>query len=144
MSNKLHKHARQIAKTSKNQIIEQTLSIERSGILPAPEELEQYEKFYPGITKVLIDEFQKQSSHRIKLESMAVASGIQNSKRGQIFAFILALIVIVGGFALIFLGKNIIGMTAVLGSIATLAGVFIYGNKIKKDERIQKEKLLNQ
>ena len=63
MSNKLHKHARQIAKTSKNQIIEQTLSIERSGILPAPEELEQYEKFYPGITKVLIDEFQKQSSH---------------------------------------------------------------------------------
>ena len=43
-----------------------------------------------------------------------------------------------------FLGKNIIGMTAVLGSIATLAGVFIYGNKIKKDERIQKEKLLNQ
>ena len=48
---------------------------------------------------------------------------------------------LLGGFALLFLDKNILGITSILGSLAALVGVFIYGNKSKKDERIQKEKM---
>lgn len=138
MSNKVRRQSRQISKTDDNQIIAQSVSIERSGFLPAPEDLEQYEKLYPGMTKILMDEFQKQTSHRIKMESMVVTSGIQNMQRGQIFAFIIALVVIFGGFALVFVGKNIFGLAAILGALATLIGVFIYGNISKRKERLQK------
>ena len=31
-------------------------------------------------------------------------------------------------------------IAAILGALATLVGVFIYGNKSKKDERIQKSR----
>lgn len=72
------------------------------------------------------------------MESMVVTSGIQNMQRGQIFAFIIALVVIFGGFALVFVGKNIFGLAAILGALATLIGVFIYGNISKRKERLQK------
>ena len=138
MSNKTSK---QISKNSNSGILAQMMRVERSSILPPPEEMERYEKLRPGITDVLLNSFQDQTKHRIEIENKVIESGIKNSRLGQIFAFILSLIVILGGFGMIFLGKNIAGMVAVLGALATLSGVFIVGNKSKKDERIQKENL---
>lgn len=137
MSNSVSRQAKQLAR-NKNQIVSQFYSEIRYGILPPPDELEKYEKLCPGITKILLEQFQAQSNHRIKIETMAVESGIRNSRLGQVLGFIISMAVIIGGFILIFLDKNIIGISAIIGALASLAGVFIYGTKSKREERIRK------
>ena len=102
--------------------------------------MERYEKVYPGFSKIVMERYVKQSDHRMELENKVIDSGIKNSKRGQIFAFILALLTISIGAFLIYLNKDVLGIVAILGALATLVGVFIYGNKSKKDERIKKAK----
>ena len=141
MSNKVAKRAGQVSKQGENQVVAQMMSIERSSILPPPDEMERYEKLSPGLTTTLINTYQKQAEHRMELEKTVISSCISNAKRGQIFAFTIAMTALLGGFALLFLDKNILGITSILGSLAALVGVFIYGNKSKKDERIQKEKM---
>ena len=75
----------------------------------------------------------------MELEKQVITSGMQNARRGQLFAFILALITIAGGFVLIFLNKDVLGIASIISSLSVLLGVFIYGNKSKKNERIQKD-----
>ena len=74
----------------------------------------------------------------MELENKVIDSGIKNTSRGQIFAFILALTTISIGAFLLYLNKDAYGIVSILGALATLVGVFIYGNKSKKNERIQK------
>ena len=109
-----------------------------SSPFPPAAELERYESIYPGFSEKLMERYIKQSDHRMALENKVIDSGIRNSARGQIFAFILAMLTIVIGAALIFFNKDAVGIAAILGALATLVGIFIYGNKSKKDERIQK------
>mgnify|MGYP002853814565 CR=1 FL=1 len=70
--------------------VAQMMQIERRSILPPPAELEKYEKLRPGITDVLLTSFQEQAHHRMELEKAVIKSGIANSMRGQIFAFLIA------------------------------------------------------
>ena len=141
MSNKTTSTTKQLSQQNKNSLIAEVTQIERQSILPPPEEMTQYEKLRPGITDVLLTAFQEQTHHRIEIEKKVIDSVISNSKRGQIFAFILSLIVIIGGFSLIFLDKNALGITSILGALTALVGTFIYGNKTKQKERIEKDKM---
>lgn len=109
-----------------------------SSPLPPASEMEHYEAIYPGFTKILMERYVKQSEHRMELENKVIDSGIKNTSRGQIFAFILALTTISIGAFLLYLNKDAYGILSILGALATLVGVFIYGNKSKKNERIQK------
>ena len=109
-----------------------------SGPFPPAAELEHYESICPGFTEKLMERYVAQSNHRMELETKVVESGIRNSARGQVFAFILALTTILIGSVLLYLNKDIAGIVAILGALGALVGVFIYGNKSKKDERIQK------
>lgn len=109
-----------------------------SGPFPPATELEHYESICPGFAEKLMERYVAQSTHRMELETKVIDSGIRNSARGQVFAFILAMTTIFIGSALIYLNKDTVGIVAILGALATLTGVFIYGNKSKKDERIQK------
>lgn len=112
----------------------------RAGILPPPEELEQYERLYPGTARILMETYEKQVNHRIDIETKVIESGIKNSRRGQIMAFILGLIAITGGIVLIALGKSAQGIAAVITALAALTGVYIGGNISKKKERIEKSR----
>lgn len=109
-----------------------------SGPFPPANELEHYESVYPGFAEKLMERYVKQSEHRMSLENKAIDSGIKNSARGQVFAFILALVTILIGAFLIYLDKDTLGIVVILSALASLVGVFIYGNKSKKDERIKK------
>ena len=111
-----------------------------SAPFPPATELERYEAVYPGFAEKLMERYVRQSEHRMSLENKVIDSGIKNSARGQIFAFALALVTILIGAFLIYLNKDVLGIVAILGSLASLVGVFIYGNKSKKDERIQKSR----
>lgn len=82
---------------------------------------------------------EKQSEHRQILERSVILSDVENSKRGQWFGFIIALVCTIGGFILIALDKNIAGLSVIIGAIATLVGLFIYGRKSDAQERKEKE-----
>ena len=70
---------------------------------------------------------EKQSEHRQYLEKKIVDSDIKNSKTGMILGFIIAIIgLLIGGF-LIYLDKNVLGLTVIISEMVLLAGAFITG-----------------
>ena len=57
---------------------------------------------------------------------------------GQIFGLIVALMAIGSGVYLISIGKDTGGLVAILATLASLVGVFIYGKHKQAEERRQK------
>ena len=76
--------------------------------------------------------------HRIHLENTVISENNKRASRAQVFAFIISLIVILGGLGLIFLGMNVGGLALVLGSLATLVAVF-FGGKAKNKKELQQK-----
>jgi uncharacterized membrane protein len=85
---------------------------------------------------------ERQSIHREDLEAKVINADIASSKRGSIFGFVLSLIVICGGFVLVEQGKNVAGVSSILGSLASLVGVFVYSKQQQKKERVEKSTAL--
>ncbi|MBQ3275029.1 DUF2335 domain-containing protein [Candidatus Saccharibacteria bacterium] len=111
-----------------------------SGPIPDAAQFKKYEEALPGSAERILRMAEEQSAHRRKMEMKVIDSGIENSKRGQLFAFILSLVVIVGGLTLLILGKSTEGYVALVAALGTLVGTFIYGKKSEKDERVEKSK----
>lgn len=87
-----------------------------SGPLPPPEMLARYNEALPDGANRIVKMTEDQSSHRRKMES-----------RGQIFAFVLAMVAILGGIFLIAEGRSIEGLVPLLAAIGGLIAVFVYG-----------------
>jgi uncharacterized membrane protein len=85
---------------------------------------------------------ERQSAHRESLEAKVVAGNIANQARGSIFAFIICLVALIGGFTLIATGKSASGLAAIISSLGALAGVFIYGKYQQRKERQAKSEAL--
>lgn len=81
---------------------------------------------------------ERQSAHREELEKMVISGNVSSQKRGSIFAFIICLVAIVGGFTLIIMGHSAYGLAAIISSLATLAGVFVYAKHQQRKERQEK------
>ncbi|GAG14515.1 unnamed protein product [marine sediment metagenome] len=126
------------AKIQPDQIKKQVLRVMRAeyfqGPMPQPDDLEKYEKLYPGASRLLFTLLEKQADHRINLEKSVVASNIINEKIGQRFAFIICVTVIIGGIALSILDKSITGFGSILSALGTIVTIFIVGKR-----RIRKE-----
>jgi len=82
---------------------------------------------------------ERQGRHREALEAQVVAGNVASQARGSHYAFIICIVTIVGGFALIALGKSVVGISAIVGSLATLAGVFVVARREQRKERADKE-----
>jgi uncharacterized membrane protein len=112
----------------------------RSDIIPPPNEMEKYEALYPGITKILIDTYTVQVSHRCNLEDTVIKGDNRRADRGQIISAIITLIsILIGGF-LTYLDKNVAGLSLIFGSLGALLTSFYAGAIIRKIERVQKDK----
>lgn len=112
----------------------------RSSPLPPPKELQEYEQIVPGITDRLMASLEKQQNHRMELEKTVIKTDALRSLRGQVFAFILAAIAIIGGIVLLLKGLNIAGLSVLVGTTTTLSGAFIYGKRQNRKEREEKSK----
>jgi uncharacterized membrane protein len=113
----------------------------RQGPLPPPAELEKYERLYPGATKLLFNNFMAQSNHRMELETFTLQRDAKRADRGQMIAAILCIMVLAPSIVLLFLGKPLIGLAAIIGSLATLSGIFFGGLFSRRKERENKEKV---
>ena len=118
------------------------MSVRRSweGPLPDPETLRGYNGCFEGGAKAVFDLTKDQSDHRKKLETTVVNRELNQSGRGQNYAFILALVLMgLSGF-LAYIGEAAIAGVFISVDVIGLAAVFIGGKYgIKMDLRRKKK-----
>jgi len=119
-----------------------TQSVSFSGPLPHPALLAKYNEVVANGAERIMAMAERQSAHREFLEAQVVAGNVASQARGSHYAFIICLVTIVGGFVLIGMGKNILGISAVIGSLATLASVFLIARRVQQKERVEKQDAL--
>lgn len=122
------------------------------GPLPPAEQLEKYEKVLPGAADRIIKMAEDQAVHRRsqedkklqlnkELNEMHLKSETVNNNRGLVFAFVLGLLFVIGGFILLIFDKKVSGFVALILPLATLLGTFIYRKKQeqKAENNIQED-----
>lgn len=100
--------------------------------LPHPTILKGYEGFYPGVTKVIIDNYISEGQHRRIQEQKIVESEINSTKLGQWLALFVVTMVLSSVCYCAYIGSTastIIGSIVGVGGLAALAYTFIQGRK---------------
>lgn len=123
-------------------VARQTMVSTYSGPTPPVEVLEGYERVAPGSAKQILDQFIKQSNHRMELETRVIKSDIVRSWGGLAAGFVIALAFLGCGSTLVAYGHDTAGATLATASLAGLVGVFVYGTKSQRKEREQKAKIM--
>lgn len=129
------------------QAVASQFSFERSGPLPDPLTLAEYEKVLPGTADRIISTFERQVEHRHSLEGRVItsqqerqAADIALERRGQCFAFVIGMTGLLGGGAVILFGGST--ASAIAGSAlggATLGGLVTAFLASQKSRRMQRE-----
>jgi uncharacterized membrane protein len=113
----------------------------RKGPLPPPAEMEKYELIFPGATKVLFDNFIKQSDHRMELEKETIQGDNKRANTGQILSFISTIVLIAVAFFLFINNKDAQGIAAVVTAVAPTITAFITASISRRKEREHKRKI---
>lgn len=120
------------------QIIEQNTLRLFSGPIPPPDILEKYEKIFPGIADRVIKLTENQSSHRQEIEKFVIKSQQQQSGRGQIFAFVLAIVALIISLVATLCGYQTVGSIIGGSTVVSLVIVFITGKHLQTKSLQQK------
>jgi uncharacterized membrane protein len=112
----------------------------RAGPLPPPDEMERYERLYPGSTKMLLELLKEQSGHRMELEKTVIKGDNRRANIAQWLSFALGMTALIGGVILILKGKDGFGFASIIGALATLLSAFVGGAILRKIERQKKTK----
>ena len=75
---------------------------------------------------------EKQSDHRMLMERKIISGDSNRSYLGLGAGFILSVMVILGGFYLIFQGHDLAGSVLIGLNLVGLAGVFVYGSNTRQ------------
>ena len=108
-----------------------------SGPIPDAESLKEYDETIPdGANRIMIMA-EKQQEHRISIENKVISSQLNQSKRGQSFGLIIAIIGIIAASFLGYNDKKTVGGIIGGGTVISLVAVFVTGkrkqNKSLKD-----------
>jgi uncharacterized membrane protein len=112
------------------------------GPLPPPEALERYNQILPGAADRILGMAERQEQHRQKMEEQVVNSNVSSQKLGVKLGFVIAMTAILGGIGLALAGKSGAGLTSIIGALAALVGVFVYGKKHQGRELDEKAQAL--
>lgn len=115
-----------------------------AGPLPPPAILAEYDRIVPGCAEKIIDQFIEQGNHRRSLESKVIDHEINQSTRGLYTGGGLATLALAIGAYAVYLGQEWGGFATIFTSIGSLVGIFIYGTRARKEERIRKTELLQE
>lgn len=110
------------------------------GPVPPPALLAGYDEIVPGAADRIISMTEKQLEHRLNIENKVIESKIKDSKLGMILGFFVATFVIAVGGMAIYMGKDLLGASAIITVIAGLVGTFVYATNSNKKEREDKDK----
>jgi uncharacterized membrane protein len=113
------------------------------GPLPPPEILKAYDLVEPGFALRIVGLAERQADHRMFLEKRVIIGDHNKSWVGLFLGFILSCGVSFGSYDLIKKGHDIAGAAIGSTGIASLIGIFVYGTNQRKQERVEKSKLLD-
>lgn len=108
-----------------------------SGPLPHPDILKGYKEVDEEIPLKIVKMAEKDYYHQVEMEKTLIEENIKIEKRGMNFAFITALSCLILGVFLIYLGKDIYGLVALLPSIISVINSFLLKNKKDKDNKVK-------
>jgi uncharacterized membrane protein len=97
------------------------------GGLPDPAILEGYEKIVHGSAARILAAFEAESAHRRKLEEIAQAAQIADTRRGQFFGLLIGLAAIISGAMTAIYGHEWAGGFIGGGGVIGLVSVFVIG-----------------
>lgn len=106
-----------------------------SGPLPPPEMLAEYDEINEGFANRIISLTERQQAHRHDIEKTSVTAAISSEKRGQDYALIVCVLVILASTIVTALGHVISGTIIMGGSLTGLAYIFISGKKYEEKEK---------
>lgn len=113
-----------------------------SGPLPDPETLQAYDMVLPGLAERIVNRWETQSNHRMSLEKSVIEGDTRRANWGLVSATIISLSVLgVSGLLAMHGHETVAGVLAGV-DIAALAGVFVYGTNTRKQERVEKTKVM--
>ncbi len=113
-----------------------------SGPIPPPEILKGYEEVLPGSANRLLIMLEEQNQHRRDMEKNIIQSDIFKSKWGLIIGAVLAFFLF-GSAVFLAMNDRELTATAIVGGTAlSVIGLFVSNNNTRKEERIQKLKVL--
>ena len=78
---------------------------------------------------------EQQLAHRHALETRAIDGKLTAQRNGQALGFVMVLAALIVGGALIAFDKDVSGLTAIVGALASLVAVFVYGRRKDAEER---------
>ena len=110
-----------------------------SGPLPPPQMLIKYNEAFPGCAERIVAMAERQAVHRQDIEKRVVRSNSIREQVGQVFGLLVALTAILSGVYLIMHNKPAEGIASILGPLAALASVFVYGKYLQKKELERKK-----
>lgn len=109
-------------------VIQQT-----SGPIPSPGVLAAYRDVDPRVLEWVLDNASKEQATR----HWCYQEPLRQSSRAQVFAFVLALVVVFIGGSLIYLDKPTEGFALILAELGILLGVFLY--RESQSRKVQNE-----
>lgn len=109
--------------------VQQTLQA-RSGPLPDPETLKEYEQIMPKAADRIFSLAEREQNFAHNYNFNEQKARAFATMLGQIFGFILGLVGITGAVVLSVYGKEFGGIVLFLGSVGTLIGTAVWGKNV--------------
>jgi len=125
-------------------IIEQIRRELHIGPLPHPDILRQYDEICPGSAERLMNMAERQSTHRMSMESTVVNGDDKRANRGLVFGLVISLAFLIVSGLLIYSGHDWAGAALASLDIIGLAAVFVVGTYSRRSERAEKTAIMTQ
>jgi len=106
-----------------------------SGPIPHPELLQKYDEVQKGFAERIVSMAERQLDHRIKCENAVVNGSVSESRRGQWFGLIVAVLFLSASLALGLTGHDWLGGVLGGGTLVALVTVFVHTKHKNKDSQ---------
>jgi uncharacterized membrane protein len=108
------------------------------GVLPPPTILAQYRELLPDAPQRLFAMVEQQAVHRHYLERTALEADIKRSNMGLWSGFTIAIVGLLAAVGLAMTGHSIVGGLIGTVDLVSLAGIFVYGSLLRRNERMKR------
>ncbi len=83
---------------------------------------------------------ERQAEHRQQIERTVITTRARNETRAMYLGFILALVGVLGGLGLVYIGRDVSGLIAFFGALGGLIGITVFGRLRQRKELAEKRK----
>lgn len=113
-----------------------------SGPIPHPELLQKYDEVKPGFAERIVSMAERQLDHRISCEDKVVDGSVAESKRGQNYGLIVALLFLTAAVFLGYFGHDWLAGVLGGGTLVALVTIFVTNKPHKHNNKEDDQALL--